>query len=1094
MNIPEQVNIFNKILDVCLKSINNEERASAEIQRNTFFEQTSNFLQIFQILIDNENISKSKKKYLIQLLKKKANHITNLSKNNSTLIYKICLEKIFDKNIPDDEKLMYRDCLKSLFTPFAPSNPNTIIELRDDLILELMKKVNSNLERYEIISILHCFSAILEPKKLFNPTQIFKTIFPKIDTLQIKFVFPILNHFESSRFNLKKLDANLKEECIKNLEILEIFMNLIRTFIQNFRISRLKNKIIEMSSNENMISFLHNVLFFEIGNLSKNKNNTIFDPTLIHEFNQKINNIKFHTLETLLILFKLYNDKKDKIEKISYFFNTIINTLIKSLNNLYSAKDFNLSILSKVGKSPLIYLIETSTRFIYRATDKFIYHKNFFENINNLLKNYIFLNLLTSPEIIKNFQNEKEEINGLITDMISDNMGDNLIIITSKALKKICLKIDSSLFFCFNLSVEIIDFYLSDDQTKKNKKFSFLEQIKQTRFFLETDIINKIDVSLLILTILHKQIKKRTKFVKVLENIMSLYSEKLLSINDFISFRFLYVISCYIGHLFCDNNIYKEEGQIFFKIIFSFISKCQNLDHSSLKILENFTSDDDHKSFFFENFFFGIFNNVLEEVKFSNNDTVFSLIMQFVIEKKKVMFNESELFEKILLVLMNRLNFENEKDQREMNSTVIIHCWNILLELSNSQKLCKKYYSRFYFYLKHFLDKIIKNNKKNDFTEDFLNVMINVIKKSEIIVPYYNDLFLAIPEIQKKNQGHIKIVLKLILNIFYKFENILDDNKLAFLIKLSISPFLNEIPKNISSYNLKDFFILIHLTIQKFGNRIPLNYLIEYIKIYNKGGSILNEENDFLSNKFLKKNIDRIILSLFYIKPQYTFETLENSIDTVVESILNCYNTYETIYEKKLLICSLMNIFYHLYNFPKKNEKLILSITNFLFSFMKLNAISNICVYLRKKIDKNKKLKYFEREYINLEKEIKAFLNQNYVKSEIQDETNSDSYSYSNYDYDYNEGVLSLNEDSSLDNDEIEEFYKESPLFKSDEYIIFRNLFENIDKNDSFFISNLRDKLDEFVEKMVDDVFFRTKYFSFDNNLIIRIVKTYKRK
>ena len=189
-----------------------------------------------------------------------------------------------------------------------------------------------------------------------------------------------------------------------------------------------------------------------------------------------------------------------------------------------------------------------------------------------------------------------------------------------------------------------------------------------------------------------------------------------------------------------------------------------------------------------------------------------------------------------------------------------------------------------------------------------------------------------------------------------------------------------------------------------------------------------------------------------------------------------------------------MNIFYHLYNFPKKNEKLILSITNFLFSFMKLNAISNICVYLRKKIDKNKKLKYFEREYINLEKEIKAFLNQNYVKSEIQDETNSDSYSYSNYDYDYNEGVLSLNEDSSLDNDEIEEFYKESPLFKSDEYIIFRNLFENIDKNDSFFISNLRDKLDEFVEKMVDDVFFRTKYFSFDNNLIIRIVKTYKRK
>lgn len=1096
MNIPDQVNIFNKILDVCLKSINNEERKEAEIKRNTFFDQTSNFLQIFQILIESQNISKSKKKYLLQLLKKKSNLITNLSKENSTLIYKICLQKIYEQKIPEDEKIMYRDCLKALFTPFAPSNPNIILELRNDLINELMKEVNSNfLSKNDVLSTLHCFYAICEPKKLFNPNEIFNNIFPKIDILQIKFIFPILNDFQSSKFNLKKLegDDDLKRECIDNLKILELFMDLIKTFIQNFRISRLKNKIIEISSSENMISFLFNVVFFEIGNLTKNKNNTIFNPTLIPEINTKINNIKNFTLNTLLILFKLYNDKKKKKEKISYFFNTIINSLITNLNNLYTQKNFNLLILSKIGKNPLINLIETSTKFIYRATDNFIYHKNFFQNINNFLKNFIFLNLLTDPEKITNFKEEKEEINGLINDMISDNIGDNLIVINSKALKKICLKIDGSIYFCFNVSLEIIDFYLNEKKNE-NKKYLFLEKIKDTRFFKQTEVINKLDVSLLILTILYKQIKKRPEFLRDLENIIFLFCEKLMNVNDFISFRFLYLISCYVGFIFCDNNVYNKRGEVFFEKIFIFIKTNKNIDYSVLKILENFANNDDHKSFFFQNFFFRIFENILEEVQFSTNDTIFSLIMQFVIEKKKNIFDEPDLFEKIFSVLINKLNLENQKIEREKNSTVIIHCWNILLELSNSEKLCKKYYSRFYFYLQNFLNEILNENKSNDFTEDFLNVLINVMKKSEIVVPYYNALFSLIFKIQKENKGQIRIVLKLIIDIFYKFKNLLDEIKLIGFLKLSIEPFFNEeLKKNVSSYVLKDFFILIHLTIQKFGNRIPLEYLNEYIKIYKENSILI--ENEYISKSFLKKNLDRIILSLFYIKPDFTFLKLEENIFFIIKSILNNYTSYETLYEKKLLICGLMNIFNFIYNSKKKNEKLILTITNFLFAFMKLNAISNICVHLRKRKDKGKKLKYFEKEYTNQEKEINGFLKQNYLDPNSQNEQNnfSDSNSSNSFNYNYNENQISLDEDSSLDNDEINEFYEKSPLFESDEYLILKKLFLMINENDPVFLSVLRDQLDGFVGKMVDDVCFRTRYFKFEGNFVVRVVKKFKR-
>ena len=748
--------------------------------------------------------------------------------------------------------------------------------------------------------------------------------------------------------------------------------------------------------------------------------------------------------------------------------------------------------------------------YLYKMVFDSTFSNELSKYLPNITHGIIFPLLISSEEEINNLENDPYGSNyaNFIYDLVTKKSLKQLKTTLSKFISIGCKSNEKYLQFIICYSIDIIQLCINIPKEKiiepslinENDIFIFNEKINE---------INRVEVSLLTLCIIHKVISKKNNKINYYKAIFSFIQSNFKNVmnkyvqNSIIKQRICLFLSLYIKDFIdinLDLNLFKDICEFLFFNIFNekkHIAEYESFD-AIIQILTNknfkneityYLSKKYYEKFlsYIQTYTNPLFFDMLSEIIYSieDLDDLLKLLGNLFIRIKKEM---SEITPRRISQSSYNEMIDQDKSGKINYRLIISKCFSVLHIIFKNEKLILQKYQQIEKYIEPLM-KYMKTPNKIDFDDDLINIIIVIIKTLKYLPNLAINFLPDIGQVLRKNKGMAKNLFTLInLYVVYsngEIENKEDNSK--YLFKLYKKCFSKESVYKESAYLctviLEIWFIICNIIPQKTVLNI-LSFALERLQDINFGAKASYSDMGKVSfdSQILKYGLTNLILSSFVHYSEYISEKIDLKDILMKYSSNIVYNKINnSLYENKIFVLSLCSIL--------RNKKItrkiinetpeIISLCYYTLKIIKKKELKNNIINGKNTININKENKFDEDEEDNDDELDQDQKKNNKIKNKkLKMIYNLDIQINENYHDTYNAGnSYTKNYDNTIDvknfnYKEIDNLIFAPHIKKENEFIFFRKTLEifKSEFNDAFnaYYNNLSNEEKKNLQEIVE--------------------------
>ncbi|CAD8091600.1 unnamed protein product [Paramecium sonneborni] len=778
--------------------------------------------------------------------------------------------------------------------------------------------------------------------------------------------------------------------------------------------------------------------------LGKQTQNSIIINTGNSNFDDKINEIKCYILKSYMITFQILINTRNKSEvkkgPFGPYINPITKILLSSILNYTSSEQTNIILNKPFLRNIITYILKLLANLGQQTEQYQIFQDSKVSLITDVIYPYL---ITTSNEYIQ-MQDDPEEFVNLALDTVDKQESDIPKTAAAQLLETFCDHIDGSTTFLANLAVIIIQHTINSLSSNpiplNDQQQTFIKAISEKKLFTEYNAIDRIESSLIVLTIMSYLIQKRFDIVSLMEQLLVDNLKFFQNIQQqIIKVRF----SLFFGY-YCDNlfkkDIQSQNMLMYLQILINFVEPREPVVlYQSIDALKDIFEDEELKEKT-KNLVAIVFPPLCNGLKFSIYERHFEMITNLIKKYSFVFLQQEQLLIGLMQILVQRIIYEQELINKGDNQRHIYlnKCWNIIRQLGDQDE-----YKNLLITLEqniYQLYSMLTSCEKIDFDEDLILFISQCISKlSSVTLLQMQVLPLFQNVIQKQNYRLGNLYETLNYYIHYGRNYFVDERYQQIFFNLAFQHLQPD--QQFEDIEQAEGALLIQLGIQELNQDLKKPIL----------ETILNQTVTMMSTKELKgilrSRITGIILSALYSIQELTCELLAGIFSAVYNKVLDTY--YSPGYDIKLFVITM--------------SSLINKQPNLLTSKLITTIVNNL----------------FQQDKFEKETEQKK-LNSSFDGEEFDQEDDQDD--------DFNQ-----QDDISEAQQQIELFL--SPIVKIDEYSVFKNTLFAIKQHYALGIEQLKQELDNQIIVKLNELMSFVRISTNDGNQFSRkLIKAQRRK
>ena len=505
----------------------------------------------------------------------------------------------------------------------------------------------------------------------------------------------------------------------KALSILDGFAEMIQVFLKSCRCVKEANNQLMMKMIP-LISILDKLFCLRMGNLSKNENNIIFNPTSKPTINNILTKFKINILDSVKELLDFYNnigkfilnkkkksiEKKIKNQKINQKFILSLNSIIRlSLHSLvFFLSNPELNMEEIMNDVDLHTLIVEAIRIMKQGSYNCEISNSIDEKKSSLI-NLVFLpSLVTSQDLLEVMVENPDDFVQRNFFFHSARQKDfNLKMISLKALKVLCHQLDGYLAEVVNLGINCVLVtmgIMTEEQISSENDKKLFRELTQTSYWTKMDTRQKVDSCFLMLSELDMHIQIRPDLIFKLEEFMKLVFTQLsiqcqdnliltrmiLFCGKFSSILFqtqdqvlMDMIKWILGNL-PFNDVKGCASEL---IVFTMMMKENEIKRKGLEGSVRLLLDDPRVSSF-------IIENLMQRITMNFRPNLIEAFMNLVRTNPKFFEENTPLFEQYFQNLISIVKQISEKIE-ETQKPLIGNIWFLIKQISEMSNIYLKH-------------------------------------------------------------------------------------------------------------------------------------------------------------------------------------------------------------------------------------------------------------------------------------------------------------------------------------------------------------------------------------------------------------------
>ncbi|CAK82350.1 unnamed protein product (macronuclear) [Paramecium tetraurelia] len=620
-------------------------------------------------------------------------------------------------------------------------------------------------------------------------------------------------------------------------------------------------------------------------------------------FDAQLNEIKCQVFKIYFLCLQVLLNSRNKNEVKKGAFGPYLTTITQLL--IYSLLAYtNSESIHQIYNKPYLTSIMTYImKLLANLGSQTEQYQIFSDSKIALITDAIYPFLITSQKEYQQMKEQPEEFVNLALDSVDKQESDVPKTAAASLLETLCDHIDGSTTFLANLAVIIsqhsINMISSNPVQLKEQQLTFVMALQDKKLFKEYTPIDRIESSLVILTIMSYLIQKRLDIVQLMEQLLTdnlLYFQNVQ--EQIIKLR----LSLFFGY-YCDN-LFKKETQsqnmnAYLQIMISFVQPQEPVVlYQSIDALKDIFEDDDLKNKT-KDLVLLLFPSLCNGLQYSTYERHFETITNLLKKYPNQFLQNDNLLVGLIQVLNQRVITEQQKINSgdQQRHIYLNRCWNVLRQLAEQDEFTgilgklEQHLAQLYSMLA-FCDKI-------DYDEDLVLFISGCISKLSVVTELQMQILPYFQNIIKKQQGRL-------CNLFETLNQYMHFGRNYFLNEAQQSIYFQLAFQNLQNEDLHgdieqgEGALLIQLGIQELHDDLKTNILSQ---ILFQTIQLLQKQD---INEHLKSRITGIILSSLYKIPEKTYEVLTEFFQAVYNRILETH--YSPGYDIKLFIITMSSL------------------------------------------------------------------------------------------------------------------------------------------------------------------------------------------
>ncbi|CAD8204480.1 unnamed protein product [Paramecium pentaurelia] len=876
-----------KLLVLAYTSTENTIRQNAEFQlMSVVIENIQNFQSIAQIAKSQDNMQSQAASLLNSAVLKMLSSNVEIQLEHAQLV--------FDVITSQQTSLKCKQLLQK--------SMSLLIKIKKTIkpdIENKMKQLVKSDQLWEIQSGLFFFKTLIDSLELSSYNLV---INQGLDWIRDFFdlIYPIFKRLDEQ-------SGDLSEEYITTIRY---YAQIVLEFCEKLFKQKAHNK-------ESLIP-LQNVMFkltsfqitlFAIFKYSPQNNilqSCIISCTNNEQFDNRINEIKMYGLKCLQILINSLLSKSKHEQKNSVFYNQQSNLTQLLLYSIF-AYTRQARISDILQKQFLPSILSSILRLLAHLGGQAELYPQFQDSKNPLITDIIYPFLITTKTEYQIMKDQPEEFVNIALDVVDKQESDLPKTAATTLLETLCDHIDGSTSFLAQMAIIIISsaiLELSQSQLNKQQQqiiLADIQKISNKKLFQEFTPVDRIESSLMILTIISYLVQRRQDIIQLMEQLLQQNLQFFTNTTEqIIKVRF----ALFFGY-YCDN-LFKVETQ--FQTMLNYIqllityAKPQEpvVLYQSIDALKDIFEDDElkHKT---GNLVVNVFPSLINGLEFSTYEKHFEMIGNLLKKFPQIFVNNENYIISLVQILVKRIIQEEIFIKKNNDSNRYIHlnrCWNVIRLLPTINE-----FSPLLLIIEQAMQPIyesllIEENRMN-FDDELVLFISSVIQKLQSVSQFQRQILPYFSQIIKKQSGRLGYLYETLnMYIYYGRNYFLQEQAQHTYFKLSLQTLMQE--EAFEDIDLAEGALLIQLGIQVLQNDINQTLLAQ---VFQQVLQLIAKEN---VTGIIRSRITAIFLVAFYFIPQLSYQILGNHFQNVYQKVLN--TQYHPGYDIKLFIITICKL------------------------------------------------------------------------------------------------------------------------------------------------------------------------------------------
>ncbi|CAD8182699.1 unnamed protein product [Paramecium octaurelia] len=632
----------------------------------------------------------------------------------------------------------------------------------------------------------------------------------------------------------------------------------------------------------------------------------IISCTNNEQFDNRINEVKMYGLKCLQILINSLLSKSKNDQKNSVFYNQQANLTQLLLYSIF-AYTRQARISDILQKQFLPSILSSMLRLLAHLGGQAELYPQFQDSKNALITDIIYPFLITTKSEYQIMKEQPEEFVNIALDVVDKQESDLPKTAATTLLETLCDHIDGSTSFLAQMAIVVISsgiLELSQSQLNKQQQqiiLTDIQQISNKKLFQEFTPVDRIESSLMILTIISYLVQKRQDIIQLMEQLLQSNLPFFTNTTEqIIKVRFALFFGYYL------DNLFKVETQ--FQLMLNYIqllisyAKPQEpvVLYQSIDALKDVFEDDElkHKT---GSLVANVFPALISGLAFSTYERHFEMIGN-LLKKFPLIFVQNENYIiSLVQILVQRIIQEEALIKTTNDSNRYIHftrCWNVIRQLPTinefSSLLLKIEQA-----MQPIYQSLVINESRMNFDEELVLFISSVIQKLQQVSPFQREILPCFSNIITKQSGRLGYLYETLnMYMYYGRNYFLQEQAQHIYFNLSLQTLMQE--EAFEDIDLAEGALLIQLGIQVLNNDIS-QPLLAYV--FQQVLQLIAKEN---VTGIIRSRITAIFLVAFYYIPQQSYQILGDHFQNVYHKVLS--TQYHPGYDIKLFILTICKL------------------------------------------------------------------------------------------------------------------------------------------------------------------------------------------